>query len=99
MPTTSVSSRIEPQQLRGAADVDPLNPHFAVRDDLGLGETHVERRLEDLHALTRDLGAAEPADQLFALPAEHAAGDHFDPAVRRISVRHIHDRFRDLGLA
>jgi hypothetical protein len=36
--------------------------------------------LEDLHLLPGDLRAPQPADQLLALAAEHAAGDDFDPA-------------------
>ena len=40
----------------------------------------VDRRLEDLDLAPGDLGAAQPADQLLALAAEHAAGDDFDPA-------------------
>ncbi len=80
----------EPQQLRRVADVDPLNPHLAVRHDFGLGEAVVERRLEDLHALAGDLRAPQPADELFALSAEHAAGDDFDPAVGRVAMRDVH---------
>ena len=41
----------------------------------------VEARLEYLNFLTRDLRPAEAANELFALPAEHAASDNFDPAV------------------
>jgi hypothetical protein len=41
--------------------------------------TAVEDGLEDLDFLTGDLRAPEPPDELFALPAEHAAGDDFDP--------------------
>ena len=41
-------------------------------------------RLEDLDLLPGDLRAPQPADQLFALAAEHAAGDDFDPAVLRL---------------
>src|SRR5207302_1083721 len=36
-------------------------------------------RLEDLDFLLGDLRAPEPPDQLLALSAEHAAGDHFNP--------------------
>src|SRR5712692_2937175 len=40
----------------------------------------VDPRLEDLDLLARDLGPADSADQLFALAAEHAAGDDLHPA-------------------
>ena len=81
----------EPQQLGRAADVDALNAHLAVRDDLCLGEPVVERRLEDLHPLPRDLRATQPADELFALAAEHAAGDDFDPPEGGVAMRYVHD--------
>ena len=45
-----------------------------------LGEARVEPRLEQLHLLARDLGPAHAPDQLLALAAEHAAGDHLDAA-------------------
>jgi hypothetical protein len=56
------------------------DPHVAVRHDVVVAEAVVDDRLEDLHPLTRDLRAAQPPDELLALPAEHAAGDDFDPA-------------------
>ncbi len=68
-------------ELVGSADVDGLDPHVAVRDDVVLAEAVVDERLEDLDLLSRDLRATQPADELFALAAEHAAGDDFDPAV------------------
>ena len=54
------------------------------------GEPLVERRLEDLHFLAGNLGAAQPADELFALAAEHAAGNDFNPAVGGRTVRNVH---------
>ena len=56
---------------------------LAVRDDVVVGVARVDRRLEDLHALAGDLRAAQAADELFALAAEHAADDDLDPARRR----------------
>ena len=56
------------------------DPHVAVRHDVVFAEAVVDERLEDLHLLPGDLRAAQPADQLLALAAEHAAGDDFDPA-------------------
>jgi hypothetical protein len=40
----------------------------------------VDLRLEDLHILPGDLGAAYPADQLFGFAAEHAPANDFDAA-------------------
>ena len=39
----------------------------------------VDPRLEDLDLALRDLRAAQAADQLLALAAEHAAGNDLDP--------------------
>jgi hypothetical protein len=50
----------------------------------------VDGRLEDLDFLARDLGAAQPADQLFALPAEHAANDDFDPPLIGLMTYDVH---------
>src|SRR5205814_1842282 len=68
-------------ELVRAADVLRLDPHLAVRDDVVLAVTVVDDRFEDLDLLAGDLRAPEPANQLLALPTEHAAGDDFDPAV------------------
>ena len=43
----------------------------------------IDGRLENLHALAGDLRAAQAANQLFALAAEHAPDDDLDPARRR----------------
>src|SRR5271169_5546690 len=51
-----------------------------MRDHLDLREAVVDPRLEDLHAPPRDLSAREAADQLFGLPGEHRAADHFEGA-------------------
>jgi len=40
----------------------------------------VDLRLHDQRALAGDLRAAEPADELFALAAEHRAADDLEPA-------------------
>src|SRR6266850_698311 len=53
--------------------------HFAMADDVVFVVTRVELRFENLHALPGNLRPAEPANQLLALAAEHAAADHFDP--------------------
>ena len=62
----------------------------AVRDDVVLRVAIVELRLEDLHPLAGDLRPADAADQLLALPAEHAAGDHFDPALIGPAADNVH---------
>src|SRR6202022_823973 len=82
------------QQLGGAANLHRLDAHLAVRDNLVGRKAIVEHRFEDLHLLPRNLRAAQAADQLFALSAEHAAGDHFDPAVGGGTERYIHIRAR-----
>src|SRR6266446_2114972 len=51
-----------------------------MRNDFVGGVTFVDGRLEDLHALARDLRAAQAADQLFALAGKHRADYDFDPA-------------------
>jgi len=61
-----------------------------MRDDVILAVTVVDERLEDLHLLFRDLRAPQPADQLFALAAEHAADDDFDPPVFRPAANDLH---------
>ena len=61
-----------------------------MRHDVVFAEAVVDERLEDLHFLPRDLGAAQPADQLLALAAEHAAGDDFDPPVLGTRADDIH---------
>src|SRR5688500_12386385 len=43
--------------------------------------------LEDLHFLPRDHRAANAANELFALAAEHHAGDNLDPSAAR-AVEH-----------
>src|SRR5215207_8755529 len=53
----------------------------------------IELGLEHLYPLPRDLGPAQAADQLLALPAEHAAGNHLDPALIRPPADDVH---RDL---
>ena len=48
--------------------------------DVGRVVAVVDPRLEDDDALAGDLGAAQPADHLLALPAEHRTADHLEPA-------------------
>jgi hypothetical protein len=48
--------------------------------------------LEDVNFLRRDLAPAEAANELLALAAEHAAGDHLNPAVVRCLSDDVHAR-------
>src|SRR5271155_4523060 len=50
-----------------------------MRNDPVLGVTLVNDGLENLHALLGNFGAAQPANQLFALARKHRPDDHFDP--------------------
>src|SRR4029079_13800624 len=49
----------------------------------------VDDRLEDLHALLGDEGAAQAAHQLFALAGEHATGDDLDLARGPVVTAHV----------
>ena len=44
----------------------------------------VDQRLDDQRALAGDLGAAQAADQLLALAAEHRAADDLEPAAAHV---------------
>jgi len=66
--------------IRGLmASVPQLEPKRV--DDVIVGKAAIDDRLEDLDLLPGDLGAAQTANELLALAAEHAADDHFDPAL------------------
>src|SRR6185437_14906487 len=74
-----------------------LDPHGAVRRDVVFAVAVVDPRLEDLHLAPGNLRPAQPADQLLALAAEHAAGNHFDPAAAR-SMLNVHFLFARFGV-
>src|SRR5436309_10060259 len=74
--------------LGRAADAFRVDTHVVVRNDVTIGIPLVDGWLEDLHALPGDLRAAQAADQLFALAAEHRTADYFDPS--KISAHGIH---------
>ena len=61
-------------------DRDRAHLRARVADDVGDVVAVVDPRLDDQHALAGDLGAAEPADQLLALAAEHRPADDLEPA-------------------
>src|SRR5208337_4493179 len=48
----------------------------------------IDRRLENLHALSRDLRAPQSANQFFALPGEHRSDHDFDPA--HVAFHNVH---------
>jgi hypothetical protein len=54
--------------------------HLGMRNDVLIRIPQVDRGLEDLNLLPRDLRPAQPANQFLALAAEHRAGYDFDPA-------------------
>ena len=60
---------------------DGHGPHARARvaHDVGRVIAVVDPRLQDDDALSGDLGAAEPADHLLALPAEHRTADDLEP--------------------
>ena len=64
---------------RSRADELRLHLHFTVADDMVVTESAIQLWLEDLDSLTGDLRATQPADELFALSAEHTSADHFNP--------------------
>jgi hypothetical protein len=61
-----------------------------VRDDVILGVSIVDARLENLDLLTCDLCAPQPADELLALSAEHAARNDLYPAFLTARSNDIH---------
>ena len=79
-----------PHQLVGVRHVLGRDALIAMRHDMVVAEAVVENRLEDLHFLPRNLDAPQPANELFALAAEHAAGDDFDPAALRLFSDDVH---------
>jgi hypothetical protein len=59
-----------------------------VTDDVRRVVAVVELRLEEDDALAGDLGAAEAADHLLALAAEHRSADDLEPAAVRVVPDH-----------
>src|SRR5207249_9047023 len=79
------------EQVARRADVVGLDPHRAVRADvIAAVVAIVYLGLENLDLAPGDLRAPQPPDQLLALAAEHAAGNHFDPAAAGTVRRVIH---------
>jgi len=69
------------QQFHGRGNRRGVDAAAVVRAHLIDGVTIVDGRLEHLYLLARDHRAPQPANQLFALAAEHAAADDFDAAL------------------
>ena len=70
--------RVAEHILRGR-DGSRRDSQLAVGDDLIVGVSDVDRRLEDLDLLAGDERSAQAANQLFSLAAVHAPDDDFDP--------------------
>src|SRR5258708_5043562 len=68
------------QDFGGFEDVVRGNAEARMRDDFVGGVAFVDGRFEDLHALARDLRAAQPTDQLLALAGKHRGDDDFNPS-------------------
>ena len=67
-------------ELRTAVDRYGGHAHARVADDIGRVVAVVDPGLEQEHALPGDLRAAQPADHLLALAAEHRAAHDLEPA-------------------
>jgi hypothetical protein len=70
-----------------------------VADHVGRVVAVVDPRLEDHDALPGDLRAAQPADHLLALAAEHRPADHLEPAAAGVVPDHADDRRKRAGRA
>jgi hypothetical protein len=72
------------------ADGHCIQAAIVARDDSLHIEAVIYGRLENLRALAGYFSAAYSANQLFALAAEHSAGDYFDPSAFRIYAIHLY---------
>ena len=70
----------EAGDVLGPRDRDGAHLRPGVADDVPDVVAVVDLRLHDQGALPGDLGAAQAADQLLALAAEHRAADDLEPA-------------------
>jgi hypothetical protein len=68
-----------------------------VADDVGGRVAVVDPRLDDDDALAGDLRAAQPADHLLALAAEHRPADHLEPAAAGVVPDHAEDSRKCIG--
>jgi len=91
-----LGAQIEPRiHIRRVAHGGGADLELAVRDDVIAGVAFVNARLEDLHALAGDLRAPQPANQLFALAAEHRPAHHLDPSQTAFGEIHLDLDCRD----
>ena len=70
----------EPAHLVARLRRDGAHLRAGVRDDVADVVAVVDQRLDDQGALAGDLGAAQAANQLLALAAEHRPADDLEPA-------------------
>src|SRR5262245_60905901 len=68
------------QNLVGRFDRLRRDLHLRVRNDVLIRIAQIDRWLEYLNLLSRDLRPSETANQFLALAAEHRPGDDLDPA-------------------
>ena len=90
-PDRVVTAR-EPKHLgtRRCSDRPHLRP--GVRDDMPDVVAVVDERLDDQRPLPRDLRAAQPADELLALPGEHRPAHDLEPSTSlRLETNHGRD--------
>ena len=78
------------QDFGGLGDVVGGNAQTGVRNDFVGGVALVNGGLEDLDALTRNLRAAQAADQFLALAGKHGSDDDFDPT--HVAFDDVHGR-------
>ena len=72
-----LSDEVSKELLR-AADRHRVGVEPLVADDLHLVVSIVDARLEELHALARELRALDASQELLSLAAEHRAADDLD---------------------
>src|SRR5262249_43944862 len=70
----------EARDLGGVVDGDGAHAGAGMADHVGDVGPVVEPRLDDQRPLSGDLRAAQAADQLLALTAEHRTADDLEPA-------------------
>jgi hypothetical protein len=76
-------------EVGGVADGYGIHTAIVARDYSLQFEAVVYGRLENLGALAGYLGPSNAAYQLFALAAEHSAGDYFDPPASGTKPIHL----------
>src|SRR5262249_36210516 len=67
-------------EFRRIIDDDSIKPPIVARDNSRQIKAIIDRWFENLRALASNFRAPNAANQLFALAAEHSAGDYFNPS-------------------